>query len=169
MARLSTKAWLWIAAGLGVLWYMTKGGGLQSLIEGFEGLSLVPYQDTAGNWTIGYGHLIKPTDPYYPYGPVKEITQAQADALLQADMQPALDAVEEYVTVPLTQNQKDALTDFVYNVGVGNFQSSTLLSLLNQGDYTGAAAEFSKWIFAGGVVAPGLEARRAAEAVLFLA
>jgi len=77
--------------------------------------------------------------------------------------------VNQYVEVPLTQNQTNALTDFVYNVGAGNFSSSTLLALLNAGNYDGAAGEFAKWVFAGGVVAPGLEARRAAEAALFLA
>jgi lysozyme len=53
--------------------------------------------------------------------------------------------VRKYVTVPLSQGEFDALVDFAYNLGEGNFRSSTLLAKLNAGDRAGAAAEFSRW------------------------
>jgi lysozyme len=140
-----------------------------NLIKKFEGLSLTPYQDAAGYWTIGYGHKILDTDPYAPYGPITEITQDQANALLDQDTAAADSAITAAVIVPLTKNQHDALESFVFNVGPTAFDNSTLLALLNSGDYAGAAAEFDKWIHAGGVVNSDLVARRAEEKQLFLA
>lgn len=42
--------------------------------------------------------------------------------------------------------QKEALTDFTFNVGIGNLKSSTLLRKLNSGDHTGACKELTKWV-----------------------
>ena len=53
--------------------------------------------------------------------------------------------VRKYVMVPLSQGEFDALVDFTYNLGEGNFRSSTLLRKLNAGDRAGAAAEFARW------------------------
>jgi spore coat assembly protein SafA len=144
-----------------------QGGGANALsqsgldlIKGFEGLRLSAYQDSAGVWTIGYGHTgnVKPGD---------RITQAQADELLQKDTAWAQQAVRDQVKVPLTQGQFDALTSFTFNLGAGALAKSTLLSKLNAGDYGGAQAEFGKWVHAGGQVLQGLVRRRAAEAELF--
>jgi lysozyme len=75
------------------------------------------------------------------------------------------------VTVPLTQNQFDALVDFAYNAGAANLRSSTLLRLLNSGDYAGASGQFIRWNKATSngqlIVLPGLTRRRTAEAQLF--
>ena len=76
--------------------------------------------------------------------------------------------VNTLVKSKLTQNQFDALVSFVYNVGSGNFSSSTLLVKLNQGKYLEAANEFLKWNRAGGKPLSGLTRRRAAERELFL-
>ncbi len=95
------------------------------------------------------------------------VTQAQALALVERDLTSALDQVNAVVVVPLGVNQQAALIDFVYNVGAGNFERSTLLALLNQGDYAGAAAQFARWDYADGIVLPGLLRRREAEATLF--
>ena len=73
------------------------------------------------------------------------------------------------IHVPLTENQKAALQDFVYNVGATAFASSTLARKLNLGDTPGAADEVPKWNHAGGVVLAGLTKRRAAEQALFIA
>ena len=75
--------------------------------------------------------------------------------------------VEKYVTVPLTQNQFDALVVWVYNLGPTNFRNSTLLKELNSGDYTAAGKEIIRWNKAGGKVLAGLGKRREAEAQLF--
>jgi lysozyme len=135
-----------------------------ALTESMEGLSLTSYPDPgtgAEPWTIGYGH----TGPGVTPG--MTITQAQAQAFLQEDLARAAQAVNGLVHVVLNQNQFDALCDFVFNVGAGNFRSSTLLRLLNAGNYAGAANQFAVWNLAGGRVLPGLVTRRAAEAALF--
>jgi lysozyme len=69
--------------------------------------------------------------------------------------------------VPLKQGQYDALVSFTYNEGAGRLQSSTLLKVLNAGDYAAVPAEFIKWVFGGGVKLPGLVTRRSAEAAMF--
>ena len=80
---------------------------------------------------------------------------------------PAQRAVAKAVTVPLNQNQYDALTSLAYNIGTGAFQRSTLLRRLNAGDHAGAAEQFGVWVRSGGADSPGLIARRAAERRLF--
>jgi lysozyme len=136
------------------------------LIKSFEQLRLWPYQDMAGNWTIGYGHLIRSNEHFIV------INQAQADQLFSVDVSVAVHAVCNLVRVPLSQNQFDALCSFVFNVGTRNFQYSTLLSKLNFGDYAGAAQQFRQWdkVTVDGVLVPstGLLRRRQAEEQLFL-
>lgn len=127
------------------------------LTELFEGDVLHAYKNTNDVWTIGYGH----TGPDVHEGLVW--TQQQADAALMKDIFWATRVVNALVTASLTQNEFDALVDFVFNVGVGNFKNSTLLSLLNKGDFEGAAAEFTKWSHLGGVQVAGLLRRRLAE------
>jgi len=135
------------------------------LTEQFEGCRLQAYPDPgtgADPWTIGYGH----TGPDVHKGLV--ITQEQAEALLQKDVQKAAADVAAKVTTDITQNEFDALVDFAFNCGCGNLNSSTLLKKLNAGDIEGAAEEFQKWDRAGGHEMAGLLKRRHAEATLFL-
>lgn len=139
------------------------------IIKEAEGLRLEPYQDVAGYWTIAYGHKILKGEPYYPYGNIKRITTAQAFMILTRDVQKAEHAVNNYVKVPLTQNQFDALVSFVFNLGAGAFKKSTLLKKLNAGDYVGAAEQLPRWRFAGGKEFAGLLNRRNKEKALFLA
>jgi len=136
--------------------------GLQ-LVKQSEGFRSAVYLDPVGLPTVGYGHLLKQGESF-PNG----VTEAQATDLLRADVSSAENAVSSLVTVPLTQGQFDALVDFTYNLGAGNLKSSTLLKLLNAGNYQGAADEFPKWNKAGGKVLPGLTIRRQAERSLFL-
>lgn len=131
-----------------------------ALTEQSEGLRLTAYKDVAGVWTNGYGNT-------HGVVPGTTITQAQAQADLMNNIQGAEYVVNKVVMAPLTQNQFDALVDFVFNLGAGNFQSSTLLKKLNAGDYVGASEEFPKWNHAGGVVVQGLTTRRLAEQKLF--
>lgn len=133
--------------------------------KSFEGCRLVSYPDpgTGGApWTCGYGH----TGP--DVKPGMTVTQAQADAWIVEDLGRAAQSVNALVHVALTQNQFDALADFVFNVGAGNLRSSTLLRKLNAGDYAGAANQFLLWDKAGGRPLKGLTKRRQAERKLFL-
>ena len=135
------------------------------LTEQFEGCKLNAYPDpgTGGApWTIGYGH----TGP--DVHPGLTITQEQAEELLMQDTQKAATAVNAKVTGDITQEEFDALVDFVFNVGAGNFAASTLLKKVNAGDIHGAAAEFEKWDMAAGKQMAGLLRRRHAEAEEFL-
>jgi lysozyme len=77
-------------------------------------------------------------------------------------------AVCRVVKVPLNQRQFDALVSIFYNAGVGNMSVSTLVRLLNLGDYSGAAAQFPRWNQSGGEVLKGLQRRREAERLVFL-
>lgn len=133
-----------------------------NLIKKFEGFSNVPYIDAAGKWTIGYGHLIKPGESF------SSITEDEAINLLNSDMTVAKNAVDMYVTVPINDNQKSALISFTYNVGSGAFGTSMLLAKLNSGDYSGAANEFDRWVYAGGRKLSDLVNRRYEEKMLFL-
>lgn len=128
-----------------------------------EGFSAVRYPDADG-FSIGYGHFIKYGESFK-----EPMDQATALALLGKDAEIAADAVRAYVKVPLSQNEFDALVSFVYNVGAGAFKNSTLLRLLNAGDYSGAAAQFDRWNKSQGAVLPSLVARREQEKNQFLA
>ena len=132
-----------------------------NLIKSFEGLRLQAYQDSVGVWTIGYGATrgVKPG---------MTITKDQAERMLLNDVQRFEPEVQRLVTAKLNQDQWDALVCFTYNLGSANLESSTLLRLLNAGDYAGAADQFPRWNRAGGKVLPGLVSRRAAERDLFL-
>lgn len=134
------------------------------LIKASEGLRLTAYPDpaTGGDpWTIGYG-----TTRGVKQG--MRITAEQADQYLKADVARFEPELANLVKVPLTQNQWDALMSFVYNLGSANLASSTLLKLLNVGDYTRAAEQFGRWNKAAGKEMAGLTKRRAAEQSLFL-
>ena len=115
--------------------------------------------------TVGYGHVANAQEQtQFANG----ITQQQAQTLLQADVERASSAVRDLVKVPLSQDQFDALTSFVYNTGVGHFASSTLLSRLNSGNYQAAADEFGNWRFSAGKERNGLIYRRDQERAMFL-
>lgn len=139
----------------------------RAAIEAREGLRLNAYQDSAGLWTIGYGHLL--TKDELRSGKVlgvdwrDGITQATADALLGGDIYTATDAVSEFVRVPLLQNQFDALVSFVYNIGDAAFQDSTLLRLLNTDQFAAIPAQMRRWIHSAGQVDQILVDRRESE------
>ena len=143
------------------------------LIHEFEqgpqgGMASMPYRDSAGKLTIGWGHVIRDSERFS-----MPLTAAQADELLQQDLAQFAAGVNERVTVPLTQAMFDALVCFAFNVGLGAFVGSTLLRLLNQRFYAAAASQFQRWNKATDpktgqkIVLPGLSRRRAAERALF--
>jgi len=144
---------------LGII-LMNLGYKGKDLLKFFEGCELVAYQDSVGVWTIGYGHTKGVT-------PGMTITQEEAEQMLESELTEYEGYVEKYVTVPLTQNQFDALVVWVYNLGPTNFRNSTLLKELNSGNYNAAGTEIKRWNKAGGKVLAGLVKRREAEAELF--
>lgn len=130
------------------------------MLKGFEGFSATPYYDFHG-YSIGFGHLIKAGES------LSSVTPDQAHELLAADVGWAERAVSAAVGVALSQEQFDALVSLAFNIGESAFKRSTLVRLLNAGDYAGAAAEFDRWNRAGGQVHAGLVRRRAQERALF--
>ena len=140
---------------------MTIDPILLDLVKSEEGFSATPYKDVAGVWTIGYGHTGVGVKDWPP------MPESEAAELLAATLRYFESGVRKLVRVPLTRLQLVALTSFAYNLGLGALGRSTLLRLLNAGDYEGAAAEFRKWRRAGGAIQPGLLTRRGKEEMLF--
>lgn len=138
-----------------------------SLIKSFEGLMLNPYLCSAGKPTIGWGST------YYPDGKKvtlqdKEITEQKAFEILEYIANKDFGSnINKVVKVPLNQNQFDALVSFAYNIGNGNFNSSTLLRWLNQGNYKEASMQLLRWDKSKGIVLNGLTKRRKSEKALF--
>ena len=133
------------------------------LVEVSESCRLTAYRCPSGLWTIGYGH----TGPEVVEGMV--ITPEQALDYLRKDLGEAEQAVETLVKQTLTDDQFGALVDFVYNCGTGAFMGSTLLQLIRTGQFSKVPDELKKWHHGkGGVDLPGLMARRAAEAAMWL-
>lgn len=134
-----------------------------ALIISFEGLRLTAYRDEGGILTIGYGH----TGLDVREG--EEIDRAQALGLLHHDLLPPEDAIGAYVKVPLQQCQFDALCSFIFNIGVGGFEHSSLLTLLNQGKPTyEVAPHFLLYDHIKGKLSEGLLHRRMREMNMFL-
>ncbi len=133
------------------------------LIKEFEGFVDHAYPDPGSGGepiTIGYGHT----------GGVKlgeTCTRAQAEEWLREDLRFAEAAVDHLVTVPLEQHQFDALVSFTYNCGQGALGQSTLLKLLNAGNYNATPVQFDRWNKGPNGPMPGLTRRRAAERKMF--
>lgn len=121
-------------------------------IKRFEGLHLQVYRCPAGVLTIGYGHTSNI--------PSQSISEWQAKKLLEHDVAICENHVNN-LRLNLNQGQFDALVDFVFNLGIGRLKNSTLLKYIKscpESDLVGK--EFMKWVFAGGHILAGLEARR---------
>ena len=157
---------------------MKTSENMIAIIKKFEGLRLYPYLCQAGVLTIGYGHTIKsakakfmeefytsPQDIAKQHG-IEKITEEQAEKYLYDDLEKFEKAIND-LDLPLLQCEFDALVSFVFNVGIGNFNKSTLKKLLSQKKFFYAAKEFDKWVFAGGKKLPGLQNRRSKERKIF--
>lgn len=150
---------------------MTYSDGLAEFLKAWEGLKLVPSGDrlVPGILDVGYGHVIRDGEA------VRAITEHEADVLLDWDLQQTCEGVKQLLEVGVAQHQLDALIAFAFNVGLDidpdyraeGLGDSTLLRYVNRGDFTPAAAEFPKWIYANGEVSRGLVKRRAAERAMF--
>lgn len=136
----------------------------ERLIKQYEGFRDTGYLCPAGIPTIGWGST-------HIFGRKvivgEHITPEQAQTQFQLDVSVFEHVVAQEVHVNLNENQRAALVSFVYNVGPGNFETSTLLRKLNSGHPELVASELMKWNKAGGRELPGLTKRRQAEAALF--
>ncbi len=137
-------------------------GEAVDLIKRFEGFHASVYLCPAGLPTVGYGHVVRRGETF------DTLSEDDGEELLRRDLAIAKRAVLKLTRVPLEDGQYGALVSFTFNVGSGNYQSSTLRMKLNRGDYDGAAGEFWKWRRAGGRILQGLVRRRAAEKALFV-
>lgn len=137
----------------------TSDKGIE-LIKRHEELRLKAYKCPAGVWTIGYGSTggVRPGDV---------ITEAQAEVKLREDLRTAEREVGRH-KLNINQNQFDALVSFTFNVGSGNFRSSTLLKRIKENpNHPDIENQFGRWIYAGGKRLPGLVKRRKEEANLY--
>jgi GH24 family phage-related lysozyme (muramidase) len=141
-----------------------------ALIKQFEGCArkrpdgrfeAYPDPGTGGDpWTIGWGATGPDVNPDTVW------TQAECDARLEADLvRFAAEVARELGDSRTSQQQFDALVSFHYNTGA--IGRATLTRLHKAGDHGGAAAEFGKWVHAGGRRLAGLVRRREAEAALY--
>lgn len=134
----------------------------QAHIREFEGVRANSYRCSAGVWTIGIGH----TGPEVVEG--LRWTPERIETVFQSDLRERERAVAELVRVPITANQHAVCVSFAFNLGQKKLADSTLLRLLNAGNYNGAGRELARWVYAGGRVQPGLARRRAAEHAMWL-
>ena len=138
------------------------------IIEHCEGFRADAYPDPGTGdepWTLGFGSTVVDGE---------KVTEGMTCTVEQARQwvtdhlnEHVIPTLDKHVTVDLNQNQVDSLADFIYNVGSGNFLSSTLLKHVNAGEFDDAANEFGKWTKGGGHVLPGLVIRRGLERDLF--
>jgi GH24 family phage-related lysozyme (muramidase) len=153
-------------------WSVSTNG--VAMIKRFEGFRGNLYNDPVGHCSVGYGELVHrgncngdASEQPYQNG----ITEERATELLRQRLNDFQRLINDTVTVELNQNQYDALVSFSYNVGSGNFRQSTLLRLLNQGNYGAVPTELRKWtkgrVNGQLVDLPGLVNRRNEEAALF--
>ena len=131
------------------------------LVKKFEGFSSTVYLCSAGVPTIGYGHALLKGEAF-PNG----ISEEEAETLLAKDIGKAERAVLRLTKSPLSDGEYDALVSFVYNLGSGAYQRSTLRMKVNRGE--DASDEFRKWTRAKGRVIKGLVRRRVAERERYL-
>jgi lysozyme len=123
---------------------------------------LTPYKDPVGVLTVCNGHTgpdIRPAGHY---------TDAECSSILTADETKAMTYVLNDTVGNMNPSELAALTDFTFNVGTGNFHTSTLRKLWNQGNHAAACRELPKWVYAKGVKLAGLVTRRAKEMALCL-
>lgn len=135
------------------------------LIHSFEQLRLKAYPDPGSKdgkpYTVGWGSTGS------DIGPGTLWTKEKADQRFASDLSKFEQAVSLLVKVPLTQYQFDAIVSFTYNLGIGSLKSSTMLKMLNEGDYSNAGLQLLRWTKNDGVEMAGLVRRRKAELKMF--
>ena len=130
------------------------------LIKKFEGCETSAYQDSVGVWTIGFGHT-------------KDVEEGQtcsiedAESMLTDEMDEYEGYINNMVKVDLQQHEFDSLVAWVYNLGPTNLGESTMLKVLNGGQFDRVPNEMNRWTRAGGEILEGLVRRRQAESLMF--
>lgn len=158
----------YIIAAIVLLLLISKKVSAEKIIAKFEGLELNAYPDSGGIFTIGYGNT------FNPFTGVKvkkgdRITKATALDWLKKDIEKRQVAISKLIKVPISANKLAAITSLAYNIGLGAFQRSTLLMLLNdKAPIDKVADQFLVWNRVKGVVVRGLTNRRKLERELFL-
>lgn len=109
-----------------------------------EGISLKSYTDSVRIWTICRGH----TGPEVKKGLV--YTEAMCDALFRSDIWKAMEGVLKYTKVKMPEPMLVAMTSFAFNAGIYNYRDSTMLQLINRGDFAAACKQLPRWKYAGG-------------------
>ena len=141
---------------------MTPSPRIASFIQGFEQCRLESFLPTPNDVpTIGWGA----TGPDITLG--MTWTQQQCDDRFTIDLARFGEGVSNLISLAATQDQYDAMVSLAYNIGLGAFGASTLLTLHNEGQYILAAEQFVRWNHQGGVVLDGLTRRREAEAAIY--
>ncbi|HGW3647995.1 MULTISPECIES: lysozyme [unclassified Citrobacter] len=125
--------------------------------DGVEGREYVAYRDVVGVITVCDGHTGSDIIPG------KRYSDKECDALTRKDLTRTAAQVDPHIKVPTTETQRAAIYSFAYNVGAGNFKTSTLLYKINQGDIKGACEQLRCWTYAGGKQWKGLMTRREIE------
>ena len=130
------------------------------LIKKFEGCETTAYQDSVGVWTIGFGHT-KGVEEGQP------CSIEDAESMLANEMDEYEGYINNMVKVDLQQHEFDALVAWVYNLGPTNLGESTMLKVLNGGQFDRVPEEMNRWTRAGGKILEGLVRRRQAESLMF--
>jgi lysozyme len=133
-----------------------------------EGVRNRVYKDQAGKDTIGIGHLIQSGEERFLS---VTLSPKEIEDLFFSDIAQTENSIRSLVKVPLNENQKIALVSLVFNIGTTAFKNSTLLKLLNNGDYNKASLEFPRWVYitlnGQKQISKGLQNRRFREQLLF--
>jgi lysozyme len=140
-----------------------------SLIKKYESFSAEAYLCPVGVWTIGWGTTRYPSG--HPVRKGDTCTGEEAQDWLEQDVEKFESAVSSMVSQPINQPMFDALVSWTYNVGIGAMQRSTLIRMINEGDWLGSVQEFDRWtrgVVNGQMVSlRGLQLRRDEEQAMF--
>jgi lysozyme len=142
---------------------------INTLKECEDFLSSPTFDEIGKVWNIGYGTTIYPNGKRVTSND-PNITESQASEYLQYYVDICADKIDKSINVVLNQNQFDALVIFSYNVGIPQFENSTLLKVINNNpnDNIQIYNQFMRWVYSDGVIINGLKNRRNAEYQLYI-
>jgi len=135
-----------------------------------EGVNIYPVPDGKTKdgtqlFSIGLGHQIQPNEKEKLKGPLND---SEILELFEKDFEKIRLSMNKVIKVPINKNQQLALFSLRYNIGEGAFNNSTLLKILNTGNYAGTALRFPEWRIFEGKINQGLVNRRERERQLFV-